>query len=127
MAKNEWPAWRYDPKTGQGKIFNSEADVPKGWIDDPGKCKVAPFVQGEAESRSEPSRPAPKFDAPAPAESPNKGLAKQHGLTKKAMLEDFKANEIEVDGSLSADDLAALYLETFEEDPEGGEEDPGEE
>jgi hypothetical protein len=86
-------------------------------------------VKGEAESRSEPERPAPKFDAPAPApaESPNKGLAKQHGLTKKAMLEDFKANEIEVDGSLSADDLAAIYLDTFEEDPEGGEEDPGEE
>jgi hypothetical protein len=32
----EWPAWRYGPGEASG-IFESEGDVPKGWVDHPSK------------------------------------------------------------------------------------------
>lgn len=103
----EWPKYMFHAETGEGKVFDNPDAVEEGYI-----------TRDEYEAAA----------SAAPAdESPNKGLAKKHGLTKKAMLADFKANEIEVDEKLSADDMAALYLETFEEDPEGSEEDPGEE
>jgi hypothetical protein len=35
-APDHWPGWRYGPK-GQSAIFESEADVPKGWEDHPSK------------------------------------------------------------------------------------------
>lgn len=28
-----WPSWRYHPKTGKGKIFNDEDEVPNGWVE----------------------------------------------------------------------------------------------
>lgn len=30
-----WPAWRYNPETGQGQIFESADEVPEGWSDLP--------------------------------------------------------------------------------------------
>lgn len=30
-----WPAWRYDPETGKGEIFESAEEVPEGWTDVP--------------------------------------------------------------------------------------------
>lgn len=30
-----WPAWRYNPETGQGQIFQSADEVPLGWSDVP--------------------------------------------------------------------------------------------
>lgn len=30
-----WPAWRYDPETGKGQIFESADEVPEGWGDLP--------------------------------------------------------------------------------------------
>lgn len=37
---NDYPAWRHGPD-GQSAIFDSEADVPKGWVDHPSKVKGA--------------------------------------------------------------------------------------
>lgn len=31
-----WPSWRYGPN-GESKVCESEADVPKGWVDHPNK------------------------------------------------------------------------------------------
>jgi hypothetical protein len=31
MNKREWPAWRWSPD-GVGKVFQSERDVPEGWM-----------------------------------------------------------------------------------------------
>ena len=42
----EWPAWRYGPK-GASEIFESEADVPKGWVDHPSKV-ITPEKTGSA-------------------------------------------------------------------------------
>lgn len=30
-----WPAWRYDPETGRGEVFESADEVPEGWTDVP--------------------------------------------------------------------------------------------
>ncbi len=38
--KIEWPSWRYGPD-GAADVFESEADVPKGWQDHPSKVKDA--------------------------------------------------------------------------------------
>jgi hypothetical protein len=29
----EWPAARWDPHTGEERVFNSPAEVPCGWLD----------------------------------------------------------------------------------------------
>lgn len=106
-GKAGWPKYMFHAETGEGKVFESADQVAEGFI-----------TRDEFESRGEEAAPA--------EENPNKGLAKANGLTKKAMLADFKEAEVEVDASLPVDDLAALYLDTFETDPEGSEEDPGE-
>lgn len=43
MEKVQWPAWYYGPN-GQAEVFESEALVPKGWVDHPSKLdeKAAP-------------------------------------------------------------------------------------
>jgi hypothetical protein len=33
MSKAVFHAWMYDPKTGEGRIFDDADDVPKGWVD----------------------------------------------------------------------------------------------
>jgi hypothetical protein len=40
--------WMYDPKTGEGKIFEKEKDAPKGWVDTPAKVKAAPAKKAKA-------------------------------------------------------------------------------
>lgn len=42
MSKdNQWPAWRFGPG-GKSDVFQSEKDVPAGWVDHPTKVKEAP-------------------------------------------------------------------------------------
>lgn len=36
-----WPAWRYDPETGKGQIFESADEVPEGWGDLPPTATAA--------------------------------------------------------------------------------------
>jgi len=124
QSKSDWPAWRYDPKTGLGKVFKSEADVPKGWVDDPQACAFAPAPRGHFESfGGTPPKKAPE-PAPEPDVSSNKGLAKEHGLTKRFMQTELEGSGIEYDKKLSVDDLAAFYLSLpDEEDDEDGPED----
>lgn len=37
---DKFPGWRYGPK-GEAEIFQCEADVPKGWTDNPNDFKKA--------------------------------------------------------------------------------------
>jgi len=30
----KWPGWRYHPETGVGEIFQSEDEVPEGWLEE---------------------------------------------------------------------------------------------
>lgn len=99
MERTGWPKAMFHAETGEERVFKSEDDVAEGFVtrDD--------FEGGKA--------------APAPrVESPNKGLAKANGLTKKAMQAELDEAGIEYDKSLGVDDLAAFYLDlsTEEED-----------
>lgn len=48
-----WPAWRYGPNE-QAAIFQTEADVPKGWADHPSKA----FTPAPVEQKPAPVEPA---------------------------------------------------------------------
>jgi hypothetical protein len=34
-----WPAWWYHPKTGIGRVFENEDEVPEGWVNSLAKTK----------------------------------------------------------------------------------------
>ena len=36
-SNKQWPAWRYDQETGEGRIFNHAAEVSEGWEATPPK------------------------------------------------------------------------------------------
>lgn len=63
MQHSHWPAWRYGPN-GEGAVFESEADVPKGWHDHPSKHE--------------------KAEAPKAAPSPSKPKSAAKSTGKKA-------------------------------------------
>lgn len=46
MSFPNWPSWRYGPG-GKSAVFESEADVPKGWEDHPTKVDGHPIGGGE--------------------------------------------------------------------------------
>lgn len=132
MSKVSFPSWFYDPKSGKGQIFQNEDEVPDGWVDDPNECAKAPVVQGQAEShggrniREPEARQSEPEAAPAESEGdgegdedldPNAGLAKKYGLTRKAILADFKEHKIDHDPKLGVDALAAIYIDNFEVEP----------
>lgn len=48
MAKVFWPSWRYGPN-GEAKVFNSEEEVPVGWVESP-----QPEKSTDANDESEP-------------------------------------------------------------------------
>jgi hypothetical protein len=92
--KKEWPKMLYDAQ-GNGKVFQSEADVPEGY---------APL--GEEPTAA----PEPKQESP----NPNKGLAKALGLKKQEIIAALTEAEIEFPANASVDDLAAIYQEAAE-------------
>lgn len=55
---DKFPSWRYGPK-GESAVFESEADVPRGWFDHPSKHNTAqakpaaakPQAKGSAKPR----------------------------------------------------------------------------
>jgi hypothetical protein len=67
MSFPKWPSWRFGPG-GQSAVFESEADVPNGWVDHPTKVDKAP----------KPAPPAKTADDKPPA--------KRAGRPKKAKV-----------------------------------------
>lgn len=52
-----WPSWRYNPRTGEGAVFDSEDQVPEGWVEhyaETKKAKGEPVVEGPANMRVNP-------------------------------------------------------------------------
>lgn len=52
-----WPSWRYNPKTGEGAVFDSEEEVPDGWVEhyaETKKAKGEPIVEGPTNMRVNP-------------------------------------------------------------------------
>lgn len=48
-----WPSWRYNPDTGEGEIFNSEDEVPEGWLDSPPTVSDIPLFTTRASVQPE--------------------------------------------------------------------------
>lgn len=72
-----WPAWRYDPATGQGKVFDSEAEVPAGWSEtnprpDP-HAEPAPPPPPPAAAKAPAAPPPPPTPPAPPATAPSDG------------------------------------------------------
>lgn len=63
---SQWPSWRYDPKTSEGRIFNYENEVPPGWVDSPKKVKMA--KEYSANYFGEGISPLPTAPPPQPTE-----------------------------------------------------------
>ena len=50
MTVKKFPGWRWGKDHPEGAIFDSEDDVPKGYVDDPNLLKVGP--EGEKAERA---------------------------------------------------------------------------
>lgn len=48
-----WPSWRYSAERPDGQIFQSEEEVPEGWVDHPSKIGKAPVQQHAADAVSD--------------------------------------------------------------------------
>ena len=65
------PTWRYDPKTGEGRVFTDVADVPEGWVDSLDGAAVAGSAGAESASSPPPLHP-PASRAKARATAPQR-------------------------------------------------------
>lgn len=64
-------AWHYDPKTGEGRIFDDPADVPEGWVDrvpEIGSAAPAPTKAAKAATPAAATATVPPVKA---TETPN--------------------------------------------------------
>lgn len=105
--RQDWPKMLYDAD-GNGKVFQSAAEVPSGFFTVEGD----PFAAKKADT----------------AESPNKGLAKELGFKKQELVAALTEAGIEFPANATADDLAAIYQEAAEaqDDEDEDEDDAGE-
>lgn len=81
----KFPSWRYGPG-GQSQIFNSEEEVPAGWVDHPHKVEEkAPKASPSPTKTAEPSKPA-KQPATEPTKVDTNGDLDAHGHPYDASL-----------------------------------------
>lgn len=115
-------AWRYDPKTGEGRVFDNEDDVPKGWVDrvpeegdEPAKVAKAAKepVAGKAPKPEEP-KPMTRQELMAAlkgggvtfsATAKNEDL---HDLLKGKVMEVLAQRQIAFNADADVRDLLAL-------------------
>lgn len=76
MTFPKWPSWRFGPG-GQSAVFESEADVPVGWVDHPTKVKGAAPPAKAKPAKAKPAEKAESKPKAAPA-------AKRAGRPSKA-------------------------------------------
>ena len=94
---SKFHAWYYDPKTGEGRIFDDPADVPEGWVDrvpEPGSEAPAPAK-------------AAKAAAPAAA-SPAKAGAEPKGMTRTEIMAALKGGGVEFKATSKTEELHDL-------------------
>jgi hypothetical protein len=85
-----FPAWRYGPK-GEAEVFQSEADVPKGWVDHPSKVKAAPIEKFDHNGDGKPGGST----APEPTEDLAALRAKYKDVVGKRAFPGWDVAEIE--------------------------------
>ena len=106
-----FPSWRYGPgyvapKDGQpepsehAQIFNSEADVPAGWVDHPSKLKIA-----AAPAEAMPAAPAKKLTKAERA-------AADAAATEEAKRQELLAKAREKFGGIVPDSASVAELES---------------
>jgi hypothetical protein len=67
---DKFPGWRYGPN-GQSAIFESEKDIPAGWVDHPSLVKGA--AKADKPKTDKPSKAAKPPKAPKSAKKGKKG------------------------------------------------------
>lgn len=77
-----FPSWRYGPG-GQAQIFQSEADVPKGWFDHPSKLPPPPLTANTGLLNTFALPPHNPFDHDGDGK-PGGSLPKKRGRPRKA-------------------------------------------
>lgn len=82
---DKFPSYRYGPD-GQSAVFNSAAEVPKGWEDHPSKVEAAaapaPKAPAPVEQPAAPSQPAALAPATAAPTKPAPALKPEIPLTR---------------------------------------------
>ncbi len=111
-----WPSWRYDPETGEGAIFESEKDVPKGYVDSltkvgkpkrkPAASKTAPKAKPKAKAKSK--KAAPAQDAATTLESLK--------ISREDAEEILTEEDVEVPEDATDDAIAALVKDLLEDE-----------
>jgi hypothetical protein len=85
-----WPSWRYGPN-GEAEIFESEDQVPEGWLDHPAKFDTnSPQARADAEAVAKRQEALQKEDEAA--------------NTLEALIDNFSQKEL-------AEHLAAMQAE----------------
>jgi hypothetical protein len=98
-----WPSWKYHPTTGEGQIFQSEEEVPDGWVDTPADTKVGKAqgleagASGEDDNGEEPEELEPVDD-----------------LTVKVIKARLDAREVPYANNSSKDNLYQLLEDNWE-------------
>lgn len=121
MSK-DFPAWRYNPKTRQGQIFDNADDVPTGWVrrlpeegeDEPVTTKAKPAAkQAAATGEREPMTRQELMTALKGGGVTFKANAKNeelHDLLKGKVMEVLAQRDIAFDADADVRDLLAKVV-----------------
>ncbi len=98
-----FPSYRYGPN-GEAEVFESEADVPEGWLDHPSKFN-APEADAPTAKVTPQKRQTAAEKKAAAAEAADADLDSK---TDEELAELLKGYGYEVDGAARADIIAVI-------------------
>ena len=108
-----FPSYRYGPN-GEAEVFESEADVPEGWLDHPSKFNApeadAPTAKATPQKRQTAAEKKAAAAEAAAAEAAAKAAADADldSKTDEELAELLKGYGYEVDGAARADIIAVI-------------------
>lgn len=92
MNKPLFPGWRYNPKTGEGRQFDSADDVPNGWVD---------RVPEDGDDEPAPKAKPAKADKPATP-------ADDGAMSRQEMIAALKGGGVEFKATMKNEELHDL-------------------
>lgn len=99
-----FPSYRYGPN-GEAEVFESEADVPEGWLDHPAKFNAPEADAPVAKADGKPTRAPRKPKAEAPVKPAEPALEDMSDEELETLL---KGYGYEVDGAAREDIIAVI-------------------
>lgn len=96
----EWPSWRYNAETGEGRIFDHAEEVPDGWTNERKK-----------DQPSTANRPAKPPQPAAPKEPESFTLPPIDEVNKTWIIEQLNEREIKHNGSWTEQRLYDLLAD----------------